>query len=273
MPAVAMTDRDGLYGAARFVAACAKEGVAPILGASLTVRTPTPPGGRGRRGSRGDTSVVLLAIDDAGYANLCRLITDAHMLGSAATPGSPPSRSARTPAGWLALLGPRSQAGRIATAGRVDAAARAVAPLREAFGADRLFVAVEHRVESRSGEEVRAMLRLAERLAVAAVATNPVRYLVPQDAFLADALECMRRIVPVASNNVTRANAEGWLKPAREMRALFAERPDLCDATLRDRRAVHVRPGPGARALPGLPDAGGAQRRRRARRAVLARRP
>ncbi len=45
MPAVALTDRDGLYGAARFVAACAKEGITPILGASLTVRAP---GGRGR---------------------------------------------------------------------------------------------------------------------------------------------------------------------------------------------------------------------------------
>ena len=53
------------------------------------------------------------------------------------------------------------------------------------------------------------MLRFAERLEVRAVATNPVRYLVPEDAFLADALECMRKIVPIAPNHVTRANAEG----------------------------------------------------------------
>ena len=64
------------------------------------------------------------------------------------------------------------------------------------------------------------------------MATNPVRYLEPADAFVADALECMRRIVPVADTNVSRANAEGWLKPAADLRALFAERPDLCDATL-----------------------------------------
>ena len=56
MPAVALTDRDGLYGAARFVAACAKEGIKPILGASLTVRAP---GGRGSR--EGDSHVVLIA--------------------------------------------------------------------------------------------------------------------------------------------------------------------------------------------------------------------
>jgi error-prone DNA polymerase len=234
MPAVAMTDRDGLYGAARFVAACAKEGVAPILGASLTVRTPGGRGGRGDgRGGRRDTSIVLLATDDAGYANLCRLITDAHMLGERGDPWVAPEQICAHAGGLLALLGPRSQAGRTATAGRVDAAARAAAPLREAFGVDRLFIAVEHRVESRSGDEIRAMLRLAERLAVGAVATNAVRYLVPKDAFVADALECMRRIVPVASDHITRTNAEGWLKPAHEMRQLFAERPELCDATLR----------------------------------------
>ncbi|MGZ6546300.1 MAG: PHP domain-containing protein, partial [Actinomycetota bacterium] len=38
MPAVAVCDRDGLYGAARFVKACESEGMKPILGASLTVR-------------------------------------------------------------------------------------------------------------------------------------------------------------------------------------------------------------------------------------------
>ncbi|HEX6844079.1 MAG TPA: DNA polymerase III subunit alpha, partial [Actinomycetota bacterium] len=47
-----------------------------------------------------------------------------------------------------------------------------------------------------------------------------------------DALECMRRIVPLASHHVSRANAEGWLKPAAAMRGLFAERPDLVDASL-----------------------------------------
>ncbi|HVF07676.1 MAG TPA: PHP domain-containing protein, partial [Actinomycetota bacterium] len=60
-PAVAMTDRDGLYGAARIVRACESQGVRPILGASLTVRAPQPPGGWG---SQRDAHVVLLATDD-----------------------------------------------------------------------------------------------------------------------------------------------------------------------------------------------------------------
>ena len=81
MPAVAIADRDGLYGVARFVEACEREGVHPILGASVTVREagslPLPRSGR----KPVDANVVLLARDAGGYANLCRLITDAHMTG------------------------------------------------------------------------------------------------------------------------------------------------------------------------------------------------
>jgi error-prone DNA polymerase len=221
MPAVALTDRDGLYGAARFVSACEQQGVRPILGASLTVR---------ERGA--DAPVVLLAQDDRGYANLCRLITDAHMLGERGDPSITATQICAHAAGMIAIAGPRSHAGRMAVRGRIDAAASALGPFREAFGPDRLYVATEHRMERDSHAEIRSMLRLAERLEVRAVATNPIRYLVPDDAFLADALECMRELVPIASNHVSRTNAEGWLKPPEAMRLLFAERPDLCDATL-----------------------------------------
>jgi error-prone DNA polymerase len=223
MPAVAMTDRDGLYGAARFVSACERLGVRPILGASLTVRAPAPP--------PVDAHVVLLAADDHGYANLCRLLTDAHMLGERGDPWVATEQILAHAEGLIAVLGPRSHAGRLALRGAIDAGARMLRPFREAFD-DRAYVAVEHRFEPGSDAEIRAMLRLAERAELTPVATNPVRYLVPDDAFLADALECMRRIVPIASNHVSRRNAEGWLKPAEAMRALFAERPDLCDATI-----------------------------------------
>jgi error-prone DNA polymerase len=227
MPAVAMTDRDGLYGAARFVGACAKEGVRPILGASLTVRAPEVGGRR-----TADAHVVLLAEDDTGYANLCRLITDAQLLGERGDPWVALEQICAHAAGMTVLLGSRSHPGRLAVGGRVDAAAKLAAPLREAFGPPHCVVAAEHRLEPGSVAEVRAMIRFAERLQVPVLATNPVRYLVAEDAFLADALECMRRIVPMAATNVSRRNAEGYLKPAQDMRALFAERPDLGDATL-----------------------------------------
>ncbi|GIU99466.1 MAG: DNA-directed DNA polymerase [Actinomycetota bacterium] len=246
MPAVALTDRDGLYGAARFVRACERHGVRPLLGASLTLRTVGSGGGRAsperRRGgaerrpsSEGegppDLHVILLARDGTGYANLCRLITDAHTTGERGEPALAPEQVLAHAAGLVALLGPDSPPGRLAVGGRPEAALAALGPWREAFG-ERLHVAVQHRLEPGSREEIRALLRLAERAGVRAVATNPVRYLVPEDAFLADALGCMRRLVPINDRNVRRVNAEGWLKPAREMRWLFEERPDLAEATL-----------------------------------------
>src|SRR5581483_4695755 len=167
--------------------------------------------------------VILLARDERGYANLCRLITDAHTTGERGDPSITPEQ--------VCLLGPGSLPGALAVAGRPTAARRAIDPYREAFG-ERLYVAVQNRLEPYSAAEVRAMLRLAERADARAVATNAVRYLVPEDAFLADALECMRELVPINRHNVSRVNAEGWLKPAREMRALFAERRDLVTATM-----------------------------------------
>ncbi|HEX5951096.1 MAG TPA: DNA polymerase III subunit alpha [Actinomycetota bacterium] len=222
MPAVALTDRDGLYGAARFVDACQRNGVRPILGASVTVR--------GRSGPD-DGHVTLLAMDDTGYANLCRIVTDAHMVGERGEPSVTAEQVCAHAGGLVALLGPSSSVGRLAVRGRLDAARTAISPFRDAFG-DRLHLAVEQRLEPGSAEEIRAMLRLAECADVRAVATNPVRYLIPEDAFVADALECMRKLVPINRHNVSRVNAEGWLKPANQMRWLFEERPDLASATL-----------------------------------------
>ena len=61
LPAIALTDTNAMYGAMEFVSACRKAGIAPILGAELTLT--------------GGTSIVLLAQTLPGYGNLCRLVT------------------------------------------------------------------------------------------------------------------------------------------------------------------------------------------------------
>jgi error-prone DNA polymerase len=248
MRSVALTDRDGLYGATRFVDACSKVGVRPILGASLTVAE----GSVGQSGR----SVVVLAVDAAGYASLCRLITDTHMLGERGEPSLTAEQVCAHSEGLIAVLGPASPIGALAVAGRASAAADAITPFKEAFG-ERLYVAVQQRLEASSNEEIRALLRLAERTSTRAVATNAVRYLVPEDAFLADALECMRELVPINRHNVSRVNAEGWLKPAEEMRRLFVERPELCGATLEIEERCAFDLGLGQVRFPGFPTPAG----------------
>jgi error-prone DNA polymerase len=68
LPAMALCDRDGLYGAPRFYTAAKKHGVRPIIGAELTLE---------------DGAVLpVLVATRAGYQNLCRLITQAKLRGT-----------------------------------------------------------------------------------------------------------------------------------------------------------------------------------------------
>jgi error-prone DNA polymerase len=246
MPAVAMTDQDTLLGAVRFVDACAQVGVKPILGARLTLDG----------GGWPAHQILLLARDSVGYANLCRLISAAHMSGERGEPSLTPREVMTRAEGLVCLLGPESPPGAMALAGRTGAARELARPWREAFE-PWCFVEVRHLLEPRSIAEVRTMLGLAEEAGLPAVATNAVRYLVPEDAFLADALECMREIVPVAEHHLSRRNAEGTLKPAAAMRALFAERPDLCDNTVRIAEACTFDLGLGRVHFPDFPTPAG----------------
>jgi error-prone DNA polymerase len=223
MPAVAMTDADTLLGAVRFTDACGRAGVKPILGAQLTL---------GRTSEDRSGRVILLARDAAGYANLCRLISAAHSRGERGEPWLSPREVMERAGGLVCLLGAESPPGAAARIGRPGAARELVRPWREAF-APWCFVEVRDLLEPGSPGEVRRMLRLAEEAELPAVATNAVRHLAREDAFLADALECMREIAPVAEHHLSRRNAEGYLKPDAEMRALFAERPEVCDNTVR----------------------------------------
>src|SRR5580704_5376734 len=96
MPALALTDRDGLYGAFKHVKACADAGIKPLLGVDLALR-PTEgallsagdaslsPGGRVARTDR----VTLLAVGRRGWASLCRLVSAAHAAPAAASDREP----------------------------------------------------------------------------------------------------------------------------------------------------------------------------------------
>ena len=73
-PAIAVTDRNGLYGVMPFSDACIGKGVQPIVGAMLAVARPPELGGEG-----GVDWLVLLAKDEQGYGNLCNLVSAAHL--------------------------------------------------------------------------------------------------------------------------------------------------------------------------------------------------
>ena len=129
MPALALTDRDGLYGAFKHVKACADAGIRPLLGADLALRGGSVTG-----------RVTLLAAGRQGWASLCRLVSAAHA-ASGAPAAEPGDDRAGAPAvtfsliadhaaGLVILLGPASDVGLAVAARRQDEASRALARWR-----------------------------------------------------------------------------------------------------------------------------------------------
>ncbi|WP_222193534.1 DNA polymerase III subunit alpha [Modestobacter italicus] len=261
MGALALTDRDGLYGAVKFALACRSADIRPLFGVDLAVdpvaggepgeQTPgritaaarhraAHPAGR-RSPARGGASVdprsprvTFLARDGAGWRSLCRLTSATHLGGTRGEPVSSLTLAAEHSTGLLAVLGPGSSVGRALAAGRADLAHARLAAWRAVFGPGQLVLEVVHHRGQGDRSRAQAMLRLAAEAGVPAVLTNAVRYVDALDAPTADVLDASRRLVPLGQRHVDRRTAEGHLKSGKEM-ALLAEElagPDR-DAALR----------------------------------------
>ncbi|WP_040336713.1 DNA polymerase III subunit alpha [Candidatus Blastococcus massiliensis] len=255
MGALALTDRDGLYGAVKFALACRSAGIRPIFGVDLAVapavdstvppalahalggaasgarpprmqpprmQLPTAPGSR-RSPARGGTAVDLrlprvtfLARDGAGWASLCRLTSSTHLRGTRGEPVSSLAMAAEHATGLTALLGPDSAVGRALVAGRSDLAAVQLDTWRAVFGAGLALEVVHHRGRG-DRQRAQAMLRFAAEQGVPVVLSNAVRYVDALDAPTADVLDSARRLVPLDLRHVDRRTAEGYLKSGKEM--------------------------------------------------------
>ena len=237
--ALALTDRDGVHGMVRAHVKAKELGVRLIVGAEVTVEdaadaaagaTTGDPADAVAGGAPGDaaqpSTLVLLAANRAGYANLCRLITAGRLRRPKGESRVTWPEVCERAEGLIALWGgERSLLVR-------DAAPRAVAgPLREAFG-DRLYaLAARHR----RAEEVRreaCLRRHAERNGLPLVAATEVLYHTPARRDLQDILTCIRHGVTLATaGRLIRPNAEHDLKSPQRMAQLFADEPVLVERT------------------------------------------
>ncbi|MQA32375.1 DNA polymerase III subunit alpha [Modestobacter roseus] len=263
MGALALTDRDGLYGAVKFALACRSADIRPLFGVDLAVdpvaggepgetgrirsaelRRAHHPAGR-RSPARGGAAVdprlprvTFLARDGAGWRSLCRLTSATHLSGTRGEPVSSLALAGEHAPGLLAVLGPDSSVGRALAAGNADLAHARLAAWRAVFdggeGGGRLVLEVVHHRGRGDRARAQAMLRLAGEAGVPAVLTNAVRYVDALDAPTADVLDAARRLVPLGERHVDRRTAEGYLKSGKEMAELAAELagPDR-DAALR----------------------------------------
>jgi error-prone DNA polymerase len=211
--ALALTDRDGLYGNPRFHAACKTAGLHAVHGTTLTLRR------RARRAldcdgspATADDRVVLLAQDDAGWSALCRLVSVAR--GRSRTePFTPTEALGAEARGLLALAGPHLPE-------------ETVALLREAFGRERLFLSIHDRLLHRDRRGQQLQQARAARYRLEAVVTGGVRFARRQDKPVHDVLACVRHGLSL-DEAATRLlpNAEFCLRPPAELERLFRHAP------------------------------------------------
>lgn len=216
---LAVTDRDGLYGAIKHVRACIDAGIRPGLGAELAVHDDEHrPLGR----------VVVLAhgnTNGRGYAALCRAVSAAHEAGR--KPSISRERLARLAGlqSLVVLLGPQSNVGQsIERRLLPDARAQLGAWTREMPAGSLIIEVVCHLSEHGTPGSVAPatkMLDLAEWAGLRAVLTNAVRYGTPGEAVTADLADAARAITALAElkeMDQLQTNGQAWLKPAAAMR-------------------------------------------------------
>lgn len=217
--AVAMTDHDSLLGAVRFTQAATAAGIKPIYGAELTLND----GGH----------VTALARDARGYANLCRLITAAHLGNARGKPSLSFAQVSERAEGLFVLSGcERGEVARLAAAGRLPEAVAAARRWRDAIGDGYRIEVFDHRGYGHRALRDR-MLRIAAETGIPAVATNDIHYPAPSDAPTHELLHAIKDIVPMSRTHSLRATSEYHFKAPGDMRALFADVPAVADETMR----------------------------------------
>src|SRR5579864_2404406 len=193
MPALAITDRGGVYGAVRFLQACRKLGVKPIIGSTLEVD---------------GEELVLVARNLNGYSHLCRLLSFAHL--------DQPNGDARAPLAKVA-----EHRGDLFYLTATDSEPH-LRELQEALGREQVFSELHHHLRPEDQWVLEGRAAMARRCGSAVIATNEVHYHVTDRRRLHDVLVAIRHR---ATLDEARAylfpNAEHRLKGGEELRPLF----------------------------------------------------
>jgi len=240
MPAVALTDRNGLYAAVEFYQAARNAGIKPIIGVTLEANV-------GREDQKRSVELVLLAMDKAGYSNLCRLVTLRHLGTSELAENKNTGETEDRPvtleelmkhgAGVMALCplsfvsDHRHSPGSESQAAAEDPLTH-FAALKNIFG-DRLYIEL-HRLSAGAGRTLREAQRIGRELDIPRVATNCV-YFLRREEYLhhrtMNAIRTGQLLTTVAPPEIT--TPEAWFKSEAEMDALFPDYPEFLQETIR----------------------------------------
>src|SRR5687768_12939768 len=220
-PALALLDRDGVYGAPRFHQAATKLGIKALIGAELTIASGTP----GLPHATIFRLPVLIENRD-GYRNVCRLTTQMKLRSPKGEGALSLDELEGHTSGLVALVG------RAALSGRRFGVGGLVDRIVGLFGAANTRVELQRHLLREEAADNAALRDLASAFHVPVIATNGVKFAEPASRPLYDVLTCIRHKTTLerAGRRLT-CNAERYLKSPAAMARLFADLPEALAGT------------------------------------------
>jgi error-prone DNA polymerase len=211
MPAMALLDRDGVYGAQRFSVAARDQNIRPIIGCELTMA---------------DGGILPVLVENRnGYKNLCELLTQAHLGSEKGKCAVQWNEILHFAEGLVAFLGSPC-----ATRNPTDRAQFLI----DAFGRENVFVEIQRHFIRGEERINRQLVDLAIHYRLPLLATNGVQYAKPYGRQVLDVFTCVREHTHLdAAGKLLTQNAERHLKSDAEMRELFRDLPEAIENTSR----------------------------------------
>jgi DNA polymerase-3 subunit alpha len=244
-PAVALTDRNGLYGAMAFSDGCFAKGVQPIIGTMLALARPPEIAVKLPQDERPQIDwLALLAQDEQGYANLCKLVSAAHLDRPVEQdPHVDFPKLKQFSEGLIALTaGAEGALARLIADGQQTKAEAYLDRLERLFPA-RLYIELSRRRDAVEDAAESGLVELAYARGLPLVATNPAAYADPSYHAAHDAMLCIANTAYVESADRVTSSADAWLKDTAAMAELFSDLPEaLANTAVIARRCAVAAP-------------------------------
>ncbi len=233
MPAIALADRNGIYGAARFHTTAKRIGIKAHIGAEIAVSSfgqrLVPPAWLPHQQPAEPPRVLLLCASQTGYQNLCQLVTRFKMREAAKAEGAATLDDLEEfSAGLICLTGGDEGPLAAALAHGGEGEARSIADrLAAIYGHGNVFLELQRTGLREQECRNQSLLGLASSLLLPIVATNGARYAIEKDRELLDVFTSIRHHTTLdTAGRLLAHNSSRFLRPAAELAALFRDLPE-----------------------------------------------
>jgi DNA polymerase-3 subunit alpha len=227
MTAVANTDHGTLFGAVEFYEKATKSGIKPIIGCEMYIAARSR-FDKSPADNRELSHIILLAENQEGYRNLCRLATAAQLEGFYYRPRIDREILRECSAGLIALTAClHGEIPRRVMDGRPDLAERAALDYQAMFGEGRFFLEIQNNGMAEQERVNAALIEMSRRLSIPLVASNDCHYLSREDVRAHDVLLCIQTGKTIHDTERLKFRTDQlYFKPASEMEAYFRETPE-----------------------------------------------